>query len=101
MSRRIVVRAQAEEEIASAALWYEERERGLGLDCLSEIRRAIQRAAENPGLVPLLRMRPEVRRILVRRFPYRVFFIVTEDAIVVFAVLHCARHDRRWRTRIE
>jgi hypothetical protein len=42
-----------------------------------------------------------VRRALTRRFPYRVFFIVLPDAIVVFAVLHAARHDRIWKQRAE
>jgi hypothetical protein len=40
------------------------------------------------------RRRPEIRRVLVRRFPYRVFFFLLPDAIVVFRVLHGARHDR-------
>ena len=44
-----------------------------------------------------LRRRPEVRRVLTRRFPYCIFFILSEDAIVVFRVLHGARHDRNWK----
>ena len=46
-----------------------------------------------------VRRNPEVRRVLTRRFPYRVFFIARTDAIVVFAVLHAARHDRVWKNR--
>ena len=94
MSRRLIVRTEAEADITEAALWYDEREAGLGLDLTLEVRAAIQRALENPLLYLLLRRRPEVRRVLSRRFPYRVFFIVRDDAIVVFAVIHAARHDR-------
>lgn len=47
-----------------------------------------------------LRKRPVVRRILARRFSYRIFYIVRTDAIVVFAVLHTARHDRHWKQRV-
>jgi toxin ParE1/3/4 len=100
MKRRLVVRAEAELDITTAALWYEEREAGLGLEILHEVRAAIHRAVENPLLYLQLRRRPEVRRVLTRRFPYRVFFIVKEDAIIVFAVLHAARQDRRWRRRL-
>lgn len=42
-----------------------------------------------------------VRRVLTRRFPHRVFFIDLEDALVVFAVLHAAKHDRIWKRRVE
>jgi plasmid stabilization system protein ParE len=81
-------------------LWYELRGAGLGWELTSEVRAAIQRAVENPQLHLLLRQRPEVRRVLTRRFPYRVFFIVRTDALVVFAVLHAARHGRHWRERL-
>ncbi len=100
MSRRLIVRPEAEADITAAALWYDEREAGLGLELMLEIRAAIRRAVENPLLYPLLRKHPEVRRVLARRFPYRIFFIIRGDAIVVFAALHAARHDRHWRERL-
>jgi plasmid stabilization system protein ParE len=100
MSHRLIVRAEAEADLTEAALWYEERQAGLGLELTLEVRAAIRRAVENPLHYLLLRERPEVRRALTRRFPYRIFFIVRDDAIVVFAVLHAARHDRHWRERL-
>jgi plasmid stabilization system protein ParE len=100
MSRRLIVRAEAEADLTEAALWYDEREAGLGLELMLEVRAAIGRAVENPLHHLLLRHRPEVRRILARRFPYRIFFIVRDDAIVVFGVLHATRHDRHWRERL-
>lgn len=100
MSRRVIVRPEAEADITEAALWYDDREAGLGLELTLEVRAAIRRALENPLLHLLLRRHPEVRRVLARRFPYRIFFIVREDAIVVFAVIHAARHDRHWRERL-
>jgi toxin ParE1/3/4 len=100
MNRRLIVREEAEADLTEAALWYDERETGLGLDLTLEVRAAIGSAVENPLHHLLLRHRPEVRRVLARRFPYRIFFIVRDDAIVVFAVLHAARHDRHWRERL-
>jgi plasmid stabilization system protein ParE len=100
MSRRLIVRPEAEADITAAALWYEDRDAGLGLELTLEIRAAIGRAVENPLIHLRLRRHPEVRRVLARRFPYRVFFIVREDAIVVFAALHAARRDRHWRQRL-
>jgi toxin ParE1/3/4 len=100
MSRRLVVRAEAEADIADAALWYEARALGLGLEFVEEVGIAVRRATETPLMFTLLRFRPEVRRVLTRRFPYRIFFVVRDDAVVVFAVMHAARHDRSWRARV-
>jgi plasmid stabilization system protein ParE len=101
MSRRLIVRPEAEAEITDAAVWYDSRELGLGLELISEVHLAIARALKNPESFTRVRRNPTVRRVLTRRFPYRVFFIVRLDAIVVFAVLHASRHDRVWKHRAE
>jgi plasmid stabilization system protein ParE len=100
MSLNLIVRPEAEEDILKAALWYESREPGLGLEVTAEIRAALNRVAQSPLAYLRLRRQPHVRRTLVRRFPYRAFYIVREDAIVVFAVIHAARHERHWRQRL-
>ena len=100
MNRRLIVRPEAEADILKAALWYEE-EAGLGLELSAEIRAAIDRAVENPLAYLRLRERPHVRRVVIHRFPYRVFYIVRDDAIIVFAVLHTSRHERQWRHRLQ
>jgi len=100
MSRRLILRPEAEADITEAAVWYESREPGLGLELISEIQAAIERALKDPEAFPRLRDSPAVRRVLARRFPYRVFFIVRPDALVVFAVLHAARHDLIWKHRL-
>ena len=101
MNRRLIIRPEAESDIGDAAVWYEDRAGGLGLELILEVQSAISRALKNPESFTRVRLNPVVRRILTRRFPYRVFFIVRTDAIVVFAVLHAARHDRVWRHRAE
>jgi plasmid stabilization system protein ParE len=95
---RIIIRPFAEVDIADAAVWYDEQQPTLGHDFLSELESTIAAAAEHPLRHPRLRQKPEVRRILMQRFPYRVFFIRRDDAIVVFRVLHSARHDREWKS---
>jgi hypothetical protein len=40
-----------------------------------------------------------VRRALVRRFPYAVFYRVESDAPVIIACVHCRSHPRRWQSR--
>jgi len=100
MRRRLIVRAEAEADILEAAQWYEERTTGLGWELTCEICSAIQRAVDRPLSQFRLRVSPDVRRILARRFPYRIFYIVRTDAVVVFAVIHAARSDRAWTQRL-
>lgn len=48
------------------------------------------------------RVHGNVRRVIVSRFPYAVFYQVEADRIVVLAVLHTARDPESWprpRTR--
>jgi plasmid stabilization system protein ParE len=98
--RRVIVRTEAEVDITDAAIWYHNRQAGLGHAFLSEVESAIARAAENPFRFPCLRRRPEVRRVLTDRFPHRIFFIRRDDAVIIFRVLHAARHDREWKSSI-
>jgi plasmid stabilization system protein ParE len=70
------------------------------LELTAEIGSAIRHAVARPLSQICLQKSPEVHRILARRFPYRIFYIVRTDAIVVFAVIHAARHDREWRKRV-
>ena len=99
MNRQLIIRPEAEADLADAAVWYDSREPGLGLDFISEVHSAIARALKSPQSFTRLRRNPEVRRALTRRFPFRVFFIVRPDAVVVFAALHAAQRDGIWKRR--
>jgi plasmid stabilization system protein ParE len=101
MNRRLIIRPEAETDLTDAVEWYDRREPDLGLELVSEVHSAISRALKNPESFTPVRRNPMVRRVLTRRFPYRVFFIDRQDALVVFAVLHVARHDRVWTYRAE
>jgi toxin ParE1/3/4 len=65
-----------------------------------EVDQAIARVVENPLAFPVILKRHEVRRALTKRFPYRIFFSLKSDAVVVHAVLHGHRGDRHWKDRL-
>jgi len=100
MKHYLIVRPEAEVDIMEAALWYERRQRGLGHEVMVEIRSAIKRALISPQAFLQVRVRPPVHRILVRRFPYRIFYFLRSDALIVFAVIHAARHPSNWMSRL-
>ena len=100
MTRQLIIRVQAETDMTGAAIWYENQRPGMGEEFLAEVEVAIVNATAHPRQFPCLRRKPEVRRVLTSRFPYRILFILRPDAVVVFRVLYGARHDREWDRNI-
>ena len=100
MTYRLITRIEAEIDITDAAIWYQNQRAGLGEEFVAEVHAAIENAVANPRQYPRLRRKPEVRRVLTKRFPYRIFFVLRSDAVVVFRVLHAARHDREWKNTV-
>lgn len=100
MSAGLIIRPEAEADISEAAQWYEHRRAGLGLEFTATILEAAKHAAEFPFRHGLMRRRPQVRRVLVKRFPYLVFYLVRGDSVIVFAVLHQKRHESTWQERL-
>lgn len=96
----LIIQALAEADITEAAIWYEEQRVGLGAEFLADIRTSVEQVVANPRRYRRLRRRPEVRRITAKRFPYRIFYVVRADTVVVFRVLHGARHEREWKGSI-
>lgn len=98
--KRLIVRPEAEADITKAAIWYASRESELGFEFLADIQRSITLAVHNPRAFLCIRKSPEVRRVLVKRFPYRILHILESDLLIMFAVLHASRHERFWRQRL-
>lgn len=100
MIRQVIFRPEAVDDVTDAAIWYNERSPGLGEELIDEILLATDRAARAPDLFTIVRAQGEIRRVLTDRFPYRIFFSAVGEALYVHAVVHGARHDRRWRERL-
>jgi len=100
MIQKVIFRQPAVEDVVEAAAWYEAHAPGLGEQLIDEILRATERAQDNPELFRIVHPNGNVRRVLTNRFPYRVFFSVVDQTLYVHAILHGARHDRRWTERL-
>ena len=100
MIRKVIFRDPAVEDVVKAVAWYEAHASGLGDQLIDEILRATLRAQNDPELFRIVHRAGNVRRALTNRFPYRIFFSVVGETLYVHAVLHGARHDRRWTERL-
>jgi toxin ParE1/3/4 len=83
---------EAERELQDATTWYNHQRKGLGAEfflCLDE---SISRIIDNPLLYPIVLK--NIRRAVVRRFPFVVFYKV-DDEIRVIAIFHSHRNPNR------
>jgi len=78
-------------------MWYENKRAGLGLGFISEIDRCVSLASENPRQFAIAQN--EIRRVIVQRFPYSIYFRVEPYRIVVLAVFHSSRNPTIWQAR--
>jgi toxin ParE1/3/4 len=83
-----------------AARWYEGRREGLGIQFAREINGTIDCLADQAMLFRVRYRRKNVRWVFPRRFPYRICYYVEVQTVHVFAVVHAARDDREWRSRL-
>lgn len=88
----LALRREAEVDIFDAFRWYESRRPGLGHAFVDELDGAFERVAETPTSFPVVYR--DLRRLLLRRFPYVIYFRQAEGVVQVFGVMH-GRRDRR------
>ena len=103
MIYRVRFASEAEVDLDDAVRWYERQRAGLGLALVAEVNEVvsgIERCPQLGALVPHVGTALTARRIPVRRFPYYVVWVVTDDLIYVVAVAHNRRRPGYWRQRI-
>lgn len=97
MSYLVRIRPEAERDVRDAVSWYEEQRPGLGRELILELDAVYERLSENPHLYTDIRR--GIRRAIVRRFPYGVFYLVTDIEVRVIAVVDMARNPSVWQDR--
>ena len=92
-----VLRPAAAADVEEAWLWYEAQREGLGDEFLQVVQDALESIAAFPESAPLVQR--DIRRQLLRRFPYGLFYRLIQDQVVVVACFHAKRSPRVWRSR--
>jgi plasmid stabilization system protein ParE len=97
MSRQLRFRGAAVSDLRRARGWYERNAPHMVDAFLEEFRAVISSIEERPLMYPAIA--GQVRRALMTRFHYAIYFTV-EDVIMIYAILHQARHESRWKPRV-
>lgn len=97
MTRRsISILPRALADAAGAAEWYDEQRDGLGLEFAHALDAGLNTISQFPELYP--KVHREVRRCLLGRFPFGIFYeLLEDDSILVVAVFHASRDPDAWR----
>jgi plasmid stabilization system protein ParE len=93
MARVLIFLPEVESDIGEAYWWYEEKDMGLGDEFLRCLEEAFSRTSNDPEHFPV--RFDDIRRILVRRFPYAVYFYHDEAKVFITHVFHTAQNPDR------
>ena len=94
---KLLINPFAEADLIDTKEWYDLQKENLGLEFVNEVKKTIFRIQENPLQFPVIRAK--IRKALVKRFPFSIFFYIDETVINVFAVFHTHRNPIIWKKR--
>ena len=93
----VIICSAAEVDFTESLKWYAERSIEAANDFDAEFDRAISQIAADPERFPMCDARH--RYFLLRRFPFRIIYRITNSEIVVIAVAHGSRSPGYWANR--
>lgn len=100
---KLRVLSLAETDVLEAALWYEDRQLGLGLTFWSTVDAAYRQIRAHPESFSLWEENPgsrPIRRMVLKQFPYVIYFEILTIEILVVAVSHASRSPDHWLSRL-
>jgi len=96
-SYRLLLRPEAEVDLAAAYSWYEDKDTGLGEEFLRTVEVSLLGVQKNPQTHQ--KIYNEIRRALTKRFPYEIFYVIDSNTVFVLGVLHARRNPALIKTR--
>ena len=94
---KLLIQPEAEAEISEAFRWYEDKTQGLGSEFMRALDASLSAIQRNPSAYPPVYK--QMRRVLLRRFPYSVIYLLNDNRIVVLACFHASRDPKQWQDR--
>jgi len=99
MKYAIVIRPEAEDDLKNAYAWYEDKRKGLGHEFLLQVDAGFNFLLKNPTISKI--EYKETRQHIIRRFPYKIIYLVENEKIIILAVLHLKRSPSLTARRIK
>ena len=89
----------AKQDIKNSAIWYNERQQGLGKKFTAKVREKVKFIQQNPKVIAI--RYDETRTSLVDLFPFMIHFTIEENRnrVVISAVYHTSQNSDNWEKR--
>ena len=97
MNYSLIIEYPAELDMADVMDWYQQAHPGLEKDFQFRFEKTLERIKFNPEAYAIVKRK--MRRALIDRFSYGVFYLLELQLIRVVAVAHTSRHPRRLEAR--
>ena len=97
MNKKVSFHELAEFELNDATVFLETEREGLGSRFLSAVEAAVAHVREHPEASPVIIK--DIRRKVLRRFPYSIMYSIKPDRIRILAVANQRRRPFYWRSR--
>lgn len=94
----MTLRPNAEAELADAHDYYEAARAGKGAEFVARVGEALRLVAAHPRMH--VEVQPDVRKAVLRPFPYTIFYTFDDDVVDVISVFHTSRDPAEWQRRI-
>jgi toxin ParE1/3/4 len=98
VTRELLIGPGAQEDLREAYRWYQSQREGLGEDFLLCVEAALSDIQDHPFRYPILYR--DLRRCLIRRFPYGLYYLTEDRGVYLLAALDCRRNPALWKSRL-
>jgi toxin ParE1/3/4 len=98
VSLPVVLRPTARQEYDDAVDYYESQRAGLGARFGAHVNEVLTRIGQSPKMHGVVR--DNVRKAVVRKFPYCIYYRELADRVEVISVFHTSRDPADWQSRI-
>ncbi len=93
MTLQVIIRPRALGDLQEARKWYEQQRAGLGDEFTSQVEKVISSLESSAEITP--EYYRGFRRLLTVRFPFKVFYRIEGERVLVFRILHASRDHER------
>ena len=97
MNLPVILSPAADREFEAAAEWYENQQAGLGTRFVNQVQDTLDRIGHDPELHAVVYK--DLRRALVIKSPYNIFYRALADRVEVIAIVHGHRDPSVWQSR--
>lgn len=103
MTFDVFIRPEAQQDIEHIALWYHKQAKEANddldkrfLDTMGNTLDKLSRLGDSFAVVY-----KNTRKVLLPKFPYAIYYVIDNNALIVFAILHTSRNPITWQQKAD